>query len=201
MTRTQARFWLLTTTGVLFGTAALPAMAQQATDTSAATPKAAADNSLPDIVVTARKRGDESLRDVPITIQALTGETLTKSGATQFSEYATRVPSLSFQDLGPGDKKYIIRGITSTGAATVGSYYDEAVISADNRNDGGGRNVDLKLFDIERIEVLKGPQGTLYGASSESGTIRIITNKPNSHEFGGYIEGQLSTTRDRKSVV
>ena len=194
MTRTQARFWLLATTGILFGATAMPVMAQQAADTSATAPETQTDNSLPDIIVTASKRGDEALRDVPISIQALTGETLTKSGATQFSEYATRVPSLSFQDLGPGDKKYIIRGITSTGAATVGTYYDEAVISADNRNDGGGRNVDLKLFDIERIEVLKGPQGTLYGASSESGTIRIITNKPNSHEFSGYIAGELSDT-------
>ena len=193
MTRTQTRFGLLTTTAIILG-AAMPAMAQQAVDAPVATPEAQADDSLPDIVVTASKRGDESLRDVPIAIQALTGETLTKSGVTQFSEYATRVPSLSFQDLGPGDKKYIIRGITSTGAATVGTYYDEAVISANNANDGGGRNVDIKLFDIERIEVLKGPQGTLYGASSESGTIRIITNKPNSHRTSGYIAGELSQT-------
>ena len=68
------------------------------------------------------------------------------------------------------------------------------MISADNRNDGGGRNTDIRLYDIERIEVLKGPQGTLYGASSESGTIRIITKKPDMLNFGGYIAGELSTT-------
>lgn len=209
---TELRISLFTTTaGLMLATLAQPALAQsasvpevpvpaqpapinKATDAPVVAPSKPDDNSIPDIIVTATKRGDEALRNVPIAIQALTGNTLTKAGITQFSEYAGRVPSLSFQDLGPGDKKYIIRGINSTGAATVGAYYDEAVISADNRNDGGGRNVDLKLYDIARIEVLKGPQGTLYGASSESGTIRIITNKPNSRDFSGYIAGEVSQT-------
>ena len=198
----------LATAGILLASLGIAAQAQEAgpptaptnaraggaTGAPVATPDAQSSDRLEDIVVSATKRGDESLRNVPIAIQALTGDALAQAGITQFSEYATRVPSLAFQDLGPGDKKYIIRGINSTGAATVGAYYDEAVISADNRNDGGGRNVDIKLFDVERIEVLKGPQGTLYGASSESGTIRIITNKPNSQEFGGYIAGELSST-------
>ena len=203
---------LATTSGLLLAALAQPALAQPAPGPEVAVPPRPApgnrasgapitspskpdENSIPDIIVTATKRGDEALRNVPIAIQALTGDTLAKAGISQFSEYAGRVPSLSFQDLGPGDKKYVIRGINSTGAATVGAYYDEAVISADNRNDGGGRNVDLKLYDIARIEVLKGPQGTLYGASSESGTIRIITNKPNSREFTGYLAGELSQTR------
>lgn len=184
-------------TALLLASTALPAHAQQAT--APGTPAAdattqEANDTVADIIVTASKRGDESIRDVPITVQALTGDTLTKAGITQFSEYATRVPGLAFQDLGPGDKKYVLRGVNSTGAATVGSYFDEAVISANNGNDGGGRNVDIKLYDIERIEVLKGPQGTLYGASSEAGTIRIITNKPDTHEFGGYIAGDVSGT-------
>ena len=209
---TDLRKGLFATTAILLTSLAAPALAQPApgpetpvpaqpapTNQAAAAPVIAPstpdDNSIPDIIVTATKRGDEALRNVPIAIQALTGDTLIKAGITQFSEYAARVPSLSFQDLGPGDKKYVIRGINSTGAATVGAYYDEAVISADNKNDGGGRNVDLKLFDIARIEVLKGPQGTLYGASSESGTIRIITNKPDSRKFSGYLAGEVSQTR------
>jgi len=182
----------ISTAAVLLASTALPAYAQQAAPATDAKP--AASDTVEDIIVTASKRGDESIRDVPITVQALTGETLTKSGITQFSQYATRIPGLAFQDLGPGDKKYVLRGVNSTGAATVGSYYDEAVISANNGNDGGGRNVDFKLYDIQRIEVLKGPQGTLYGASSESGTIRIITNKPDTHEFSGYIAGNVSGT-------
>jgi len=194
MTQARLRHLLLfTASGIIATSLAAPAWAQ---NSAPATASADADSQteVADIIVTATKRGDEALRNVPIAIQALTGDTLTKSGATQFSDYATRVPSLSFQDLGPGDKKYIIRGINSTGAATVGAYYDEAVISADNRNDGGGRNTDIRLYDIERIEVLKGPQGTLYGASSESGTIRIITKKPDMLNFGGYIAGELSAT-------
>lgn len=195
MTQAKLRHLLLFTTGgILFASLATSAFAQSSGAPSAEASDSQSDNTIADIIVTATKRGDEALRNVPIAIQALTGDTLLKSGASQFSDYATRVPSLSFQDLGPGDKKYIIRGVNSTGAATVGAYYDEAVISADNRNDGGGRNADIRLFDIERIEVLKGPQGTLYGASSESGTIRIITKKPDSHEFGGYIAGELSST-------
>lgn len=193
MTKARLRHLLLLSAGV----AIVPFSASTAWAQSGGAQAPAAaddDNEVADIIVTATKRGDESLRDVPIAIQALTGDTLVKAGVSQFSDYALRVPSLSFQDLGPGDKKYIIRGINSTGAATVGAYYDEAVISADNRNDGGGRNTDIRLYDIERIEVLKGPQGTLYGASSESGTIRIITNKPDSDGFEGYIAGELSTT-------
>ncbi len=193
---TQARLrhlLLLTASGIIASSLAAPAWAQSSAPATASA-DAESQTEVADIIVTATKRGDEALRNVPIAIQALTGDTLTNSGATQFSDYATRVPSLSFQDLGPGDKKYIIRGINSTGAATVGAYYDEAVISADNRNDGGGRNTDIRLYDIERIEVLKGPQGTLYGASSESGTIRIITKKPDMLNFGGYIAGELSTT-------
>ncbi len=207
ITKSHRSRLMLATAGVMLATLATGARAQQpgppsgsngvapggATGAAVAVPEAASDR-LDDIVVTATKRGNEALAKVPIAIQALTGDTLAQAGITQFSEYATRVPSLAFQDLGPGDKKYVIRGINSTGASTVGTYYDEAVISADNRNDGGGRNVDIKLFDVERIEVLKGPQGTLYGASSESGTIRIITNKPDSEAFGGYIEGQISGT-------
>lgn len=146
------------------------------------------------ITVTAGKSGAQLLKDVPSSVQALSGDSLERSGVVEFADYAGRVPSLSFQDLGPGDKKYVIRGINSTGAATVGVYYDETIISANNSNDGGGRNADIKLFDLERIEVLKGPQGTLYGASSMSGTIRLITKKPDTSEIGGYVASELSET-------
>ncbi|MEZ5500532.1 MAG: TonB-dependent receptor [Steroidobacteraceae bacterium] len=149
---------------------------------------------LQEVVVTASKRGEQSTQDIPGAIQAISGDTLAKIGAAEFVDYATRVPSLTFNDLGPGDKQYVIRGITSTGPATVGVYYDEAVITASNANDGGGRNADIRLFDLDRIEVLKGPQGTLYGASSMSGTIRYITKQPDLARFGGYVNAEASTT-------
>ncbi|MEP7243240.1 MAG: TonB-dependent receptor [Gammaproteobacteria bacterium] len=151
-------------------------------------------DSLEEVVVTADKRGETSTQSVPIAIQAISGATLEKTGAVEFADYAATVPSLSYADLGPGDKKYVIRGITSTGPATVGVYYDEAVITASNANDGGGRQPDIRLFDLDRIEVLKGPQGTLYGASSMSGTIRYITRKPDLEKLGGYVEAEGSDT-------
>jgi outer membrane receptor protein involved in Fe transport len=149
---------------------------------------------LTEISVTASKRGEQSVQDVPAAIQALGGEDLAASGAVSFQDFAGRVPSLSYQDLGPGDKKYVIRGITSSGPATVGVYYDEAVITAANAEDGGGRNADIALFDLDRVEVLKGPQGTLYGASSMSGTIRYITKKPVLDAFEGHVGAEYSNT-------
>ena len=156
----------------------------------------APDNSgvLAEITVTAAKRGEQSTQSMPAAIQAISGEQLQRTGAVEFTDYAGQVPSLSFDDLGPGDKKYVIRGITSTGPATVGVYYDEAVITASNANDGGGRNADVRLFDLDRIEVLKGPQGTLYGASSMSGTIRYITKQPDLQKLEGYVSADTSNT-------
>ncbi|HEY0271197.1 MAG TPA: TonB-dependent receptor, partial [Sphingomonas sp.] len=169
-----------------------PAFAQSTSSTRA---DAGTSGGLADIVVTADKRGAVSLQKVPITIQALSGELLAAKGAKTFEDFAGSVPGLQFDDLGPGDKKYIIRGINSSGASTVGAYYDEAVISAANSNDGGGRNADIRLYDLDRIEVLKGPQGTLYGASSMSGTIRFITTKPKMDVFEGNITGDVSGTQ------
>jgi outer membrane receptor protein involved in Fe transport len=147
-----------------------------------------------EVVVTATKRGVQKLEDVPIAIQAFTSDQLSKMRVRDFADFAPFVSSLSYQDNGPGDKEYIIRGINSTGASTVGVYWDEAVITANNPNDGGGRNADIKLFDMERIEVLKGPQGTLYGASSMSGTIRFITNKPDPGKFDANLATEWSDT-------
>jgi len=134
---------------------------------------------LEEVVVTATKRGASTLTDTPMAIQAISGDALTNAGIEEFGDYARRITGLSFEDNGPGDKKIILRGMNSTGAATTALYFDEMVITGGNGQDGGGRQPDLKLVDMERIEVLKGPQGTLYGASSMSGTIRMITKKPN----------------------
>jgi iron complex outermembrane recepter protein len=131
---------------------------------------------------------------VPGAIQAISGDTLARQGVGGFIDVATRIPGLQIQDLGPGDKKYIIRGINSVGDSTTGVYYDEAVISGSNANDGGGRQADIKLYDLDRVEVLRGPQGTLYGASSMSGTIRFITKKPKLSGVEGYITGEVSDT-------
>jgi len=145
------------------------------------------------------KAGSVILQDAPTTVQVMTEEQLTKAGAVEFTDFATKIPGLQFQDLGPGDKKYIIRGVNSTGPSTVGVYFDEAVITGSNANDGGGRNADIRLVDISMIEVLKGPQGSLYGANSMSGLIKYVSNKPEVSDFEAFVEGDLSNTNEGSS--
>ena len=162
--------------------------------TTPVTSPSVSDSSVSEIIVTASKRGAQALIDVPQSIQALTGDSLQKAGNIQFIDIAPKIPGLQIQDLGPGDKKYVIRGINSTGDSTTGVYYDEAVISGSNANDGGGLEPDIRLYDLDRVEVLRGPQGTLYGASSESGTIRFITKKPDLSGVDGYATAEGSGT-------
>ncbi|MCJ9427983.1 TonB-dependent receptor [Kordiimonas marina] len=145
---------------------------------------------LEEIVVTATKRA-VSLQDTAMSISALTGKTLDNMGADNFVDYARSLPSVSFVDRGPSRKKIVIRGISSGVNAetqTTGVYFDEVPVGA------ASRNPDLKIFDIERIEVLRGPQGTLYGEGSMGGTIRIITNKPDLENFAADVQGTYSST-------
>ena len=148
---------------------------------------AATAGGLDEIIVTANKLNTQKVLDTPSSIQAISGDALRLAGDSQFMDIAGEIPGLSVQDLGPGDKKYVIRGINSTGDSTIGLYYGEAVISGSNANDGGGFTSDIRLYDLDRIEVLRGPQGTLYGASSMSGTIRFIPKAPDLNSMGGYL--------------
>jgi iron complex outermembrane recepter protein len=149
---------------------------------------------LEEIIVTANKLNAQKVLDIPVSIQAISGESLQNESASGIMSIAGQVPGLSIQDLGPGDKKYVIRGINSTGDATTGVYYGEAVISGSNADDGGGFEPDIRLYDLNRVEVLRGPQGTLYGASSMSGTIRFVPNSPDLNTLGGYVTMEGSQT-------
>lgn len=137
-----------------------------------------------EIVVTAQKR-EQSLQEVPISVTALRGEDLQQRGAEGLTEFTRLVPGLSYVDYGPGGQRnnrpLIIRGIDSSGefaAPSVGYYIDETPISV----------ADTKLFDLERIEVLRGPQGTLYGVGTAGGTIKLITKQPRLNTFEGAAE-------------
>jgi iron complex outermembrane recepter protein len=149
---------------------------------------------LNEVVVTANKLNATKVLDIPVSIQAISGDALQRSGATSIMDIAGAVPGLAIQDLGPGDKRYVIRGVNSAGAATAGVYYGEAVISGSNADDGGGFQADIRYYDLDRVEVLRGPQGTLYGASSMSGTIRFIPKSPDMHDLGGYVTVEGSQT-------
>jgi outer membrane receptor protein involved in Fe transport len=150
---------------------------------------------LEEVVVTAQKR-TESLQDVALSIQAIGAKQLEELRIANFADYAKFLPSLSYQNGGqsggPGFSKPYMRGVAngavpnhSGSLPSVGTYLDEQPITTINGA------LDVHIYDIARVEVLAGPQGTLYGASSQAGTIRIITNKPDPSGFAaGYdLEG------------
>ena len=139
---------------------------------------APAENVTTEIVVTATKRS-ENLQNVPISITAMGGEQLAQHQVASFDDYAKLLPSVSYQSFGPGQSQVNMRGITSGGDGvavgplpTVGVYLDEVPLTTI------GNSVDVHIYDMARVEALSGPQGTLYGASSLAGTLRLIANKP-----------------------
>lgn len=141
-----------------------------------------------EIIVTSQKR-DESLQDVPISVTALNSRAIEELGITDFDSYAQMLPSLSYKSVGPGTATIIIRGASDGGDGnasgsqpSVGLYLDEAPVTTI------ASNLDIHIYDIERIEANAGPQGTLFGASSQSGNLRIITNKPDPSGFAGGVD-------------
>ncbi len=148
-----------------------------------------------EIVVTAQKR-EENLQDVPISIQALGTKKLDQLNVANFEDFSKLLPSVSFQSSQPGVTTVYMRGVASGGDGnhsgslpSVGVYLDEQPVTTI------GGTLDVHIYDIARIESLAGPQGTLYGASSQAGTIRIITNKPDPSGFEGRVDGELNSIR------
>ncbi|PJI87308.1 TonB-dependent receptor [Sphingomonas koreensis] len=146
-----------------------------------------------EIVVTAQKR-DENIQSVPISIQAIGTRRLDQLNISNFNEYTQLLPSVAFQTSQPGSTTVYMRGVASGGDGnhsgslpSVGSYLDEQPVTTI------GGTLDVHIYDIARIESLAGPQGTLYGASSQAGTIRIITNKPDTAGFEGRVDAEVNT--------
>ncbi|MET0374341.1 MAG: TonB-dependent receptor plug domain-containing protein, partial [Rhizorhabdus sp.] len=178
-----------------------PAFAQTA-PIAAPTAAPAPDTSAPqageyegDIVVTAQKR-DQNIQNVPISIQAIGTKRLDDLNISNFNQYTQLLPSVSFQTTQPGSTVVYMRGVASGGDGnhsgplpSVGTYLDEQPVTTI------GGTLDVHIYDIARIESLAGPQGTLYGASSEAGTIRIITNKPDTSGFYGRVDGEVNSVR------
>jgi iron complex outermembrane recepter protein len=168
-------------TVILFCSAAMcvsslvPAFSQEAPDNTS--PR----QDLLEIVVTATKRS-ERLEDVPIAISDLTADDIAARGFTNYADYLNTVPGVSMQDLGPGKDEIYIRGIVATGGVDfpVATYFGEAVTSV-VANNGGFAN--MRLVDIDHVEVLRGPQGTLFGANSLAGVIRTVPAAPNLSDF------------------
>lgn len=155
------------------------------------------DQEIIEIIVTASKR-EERLRDVPSAVTAVTGEKLERLGVQSFRDYASLVPGLSQRESGaPGLGTVILRGM-NTGSQqltnTTAYYIDDTPFTATGFVSSGAMvTPEPELAEVERIEVLKGPQGTLYGASSLGGLIRLVTKKPDTTTFSGSARGELST--------
>jgi iron complex outermembrane recepter protein len=149
---------------------------------------------LEEIIVTAQKRAT-ALQDVPFSVGAATEEQIRSSGALNIVDLARNFAGLTITDLGPGQSQVAIRGISAGQVVrdqpgvkeSVGMYLDESAISV------ALFTPDLDLFDLERFEVLRGPQGTLFGAGSSGGTVRYITRRPKLGEFAGAAEVSAST--------
>lgn len=151
------------------------------------------------IQVTATKRS-ESIQEIPVSVTALNGEALENLGVDNFQDYVEFLPSVIFQGTGPGQNEIYIRGaatsqtnisVSSVQALqpSVAFYVDEQPVSMQ------GRNLDVFATDVERIEVLPGPQGTLFGASSQSGTVRLITKKPDHSGFSAGLDTNTAFTK------
>src|SRR5579872_1060474 len=147
---------------------------------------------LQEVIVTATKRS-QNLQDVPFSVSSTSEEQIRNSGAMDIVDLARNVGGLAIADLGPGQSQMAIRGISSGQVIRdqpglkeqVGVYLDESPISV------ALFTPDLELFDLERFEVLRGPQGTLFGAGSEAGTVRYITRQPQIGKLEAFTDASV----------
>lgn len=150
-----------------------------------------------DIVVTATLR-ESSIQDVPFSVNALTQDDIEQTGATSLEDIGRNVAGMSVQNLGPGQSQVSLRGVSAGQIVRdqpgvkeqVGVYVDDSVISLSLFTP------DLDLYDLNRVEALRGPQGTLFGSGSVGGTIRYITNQPDADTFEGSAEGSVNVIED-----
>ena len=184
ITNKRKRSLLATISAFVFGATGATGLQAQNAD---------GDVSLEEIVVTATKRAS-TIKDVPFSINAQTGQDIRRSGAKSLEDVARNVAGLQIQNLGPGQSQVAIRGVSAGQIVRdqpgvkeqVGVYLDESVISLSLFTP------DIDLYDLNRLETLRGPQGTLFGSGSIGGTIRYITNQPKLDTFEGSVEGDLN---------
>jgi len=150
---------------------------------------------LQEVVVTAEKY-NSTIQNTPISMSAVTGDQMIAAGISTVEEIAREVPGLSTRSAGPGLTEYEARGLASNGGAapTVGFYLDEVPLSPPALAQVGKVVIDPDLYDVNRVEVLRGPQGTLYGSGSMGGTVKVVTNQPKLDAWEGSFQGTVSDT-------
>ena len=168
--------------------------AQQA----ASSPGAAPSDAIAEIVVTAQRR-TENIQDVPITIQAMTADTLKQLNVSTADDFVKYLPNVSLASNGPGQSNIFMRGLALVSAGTqssgtIGGFPNVALYLDDQSGQLPSRNLDVYAADLERIEVLEGPQGTLFGGGAQAGVIRYITNKPKLNVTEGSVEAGYGVT-------
>jgi outer membrane receptor protein involved in Fe transport len=182
----------------LLGGTLLCGVASPAFGQDAGAMPASGDDASNEVVVTAQRRA-ERLIETPQSVTSLSGDQLARLGATQFTDFANTVPGLQFTTQGAGSAQISMRGVT-TGAdigPTVGIYVDEVPYGSSSAFANGVRRaLDVGLFNIERIEVLRGPQGTLYGASSMGGVLKYVTRTPSLTAFSGSARLSIADTHN-----
>ncbi len=172
------------------------ATAQTAAGADAAGPS----SGVQEIVVTAQRR-NETVQNVPMTVQALTGVTLKSLNVDTLDQVLKYLPNVTYGNNGPGQGNIFMRGLSAgfagdQSSATAGNFPNVAIYLDDQSMQFPGRNVDIYMADMDRVEVLEGPQGTLFGGGAEAGALRYITNKPKLNVFEGNVEGMYGFTKD-----
>jgi outer membrane receptor protein involved in Fe transport len=173
---------------VIGGTLADAALAQQAKSDSGA-------GQLEEITVTAEKR-ESTVETTPISLTAVSGADILSRGITDLASLMQSVPGVSMRSSGPGMTEFEMRGVASNGgnSPTVGFYFDDVPLTAPAATNEGKIVISPDLYDLNRVEVLRGPQGTLYGSGSMGGTIRVIPNAPNPAAFEASGEAKFADT-------
>ncbi len=157
-----------------------------------------AEDELHEVIVTANRR-EENLQNVPISIQVLTGNTLAQLNATTFDDYVKYLPTVTAHGVGPGQNNIYVRGLATgegaiQGSGANGTFPNVAVYLDEQSAQLPYRNLDIYAVDLERIEILEGPQGTLFGAGAEAGVVRYITNKPKLNVTEAMVNAGYATT-------
>ena len=147
-----------------------------------------------EVIVTATKRA-ESAQEIPMAISVLGEETLGNLNITDLEDYVTMLPNVSYIGLGPGSGSVYIRGISSGGESSLGANPSVAIYLDDQPVTATGAYLNPHIYDIQRIEVLAGPQGTLFGANAQSGAMRIITNQPDPSSFSAGLDMDVNVPK------